>query len=326
MNGQVRLSRWCLTRLVAAVPVIIGITALTFVLIHIAPGDPIYILAGDGGSPSYYAEMRAKYGLDQPLLVQFVRYIRAVVSGDLGYSFMFQAPVLRLLADSVAASVVLGGAALLIATVAGCTLGVALALSQSRLVEHGMRAIAAVAYAAPVYWTGQVFILVGAVTLGLFPVSGMTSARETLTGTAWAADLAWHLVLPALTLSLPLSVMVMQVTRASLIETLGEPFVRAARTRGLSRPRVMVRHVLPHAMVPVTALIGQQAADLVAGAALTEALFGWPGVGHLVLHASLHRDYPLVLGAFIAISSSVMLVNTISDAAVAWLDPRVRLR
>ncbi|MBA3270931.1 MAG: ABC transporter permease [Acidobacteria bacterium] len=317
--------RWALARLIFAVPVVAGITTLTFVLIHIAPGDPIYVLAGDGGSPAYYAEMRAKYGLDRSLVDQLARYVRAVSVGDLGYSFMFQSPVLRLLLDHVMASLVLGCTALVIGTLAGYAVGVTAAVAKSRLLDNGIRLAAATAYAAPVYWTGQVFIFIAAVTLGWLPVGGIASARESLTGLAWVADVGRHLLLPAVTLSLPLAAVVMQVTRASIIEGLGETYVRAMYARGLSQTRVVVRHVVPNALVPVTALVGQHAAEIVAGAALTEALFGWPGVGYLVLHASLHRDYPLVTGAFIAISSSVVLVNAFTDAIVAWLDPRIRL-
>ncbi|MCA1559987.1 MAG: ABC transporter permease [Acidobacteria bacterium] len=230
--------RWLLRRLFLALPVVVGVTALTFTLIHLAPGDPIYMLAGDGGSPSYYADMRAKYGLDRSLGEQFLRYARAVATGDLGYSFMFQSPVLRLLLEHSAASLLLGLSALAVATVGGFASG----------------------------------------TLA-----------------------------------------------AVMLEALQEPYVRALSARGLSYRRIVRRHVARIALVPVTALVGQHAAQVVASAALTEALFGWPGIGYLVLHASLHRDYPLVTAAFILISSSVVFFNAIADAACAWLDPRIRL-
>ncbi len=326
MTADAPMMRWVLGRLLVAMPVVLGVTTLTFALIHLAPGDPIYLLAGDGGSPAYYEDMRAKYGLDRPLLEQFLRYIRAVAMGDLGYSFMFQSPVLRLLLDHAAASLLLGFAALALGSTIGFGAAVLCVITQSRVLDAVLRGGATLAYAAPVFWTGQIFILIAAVKLGWLPVGGISTARETLDGADWLLDVARHLVLPAVTLALPLAAVIARVSRASLIEGMGEAYVLATYARGLSRLRVIGRHVIPNALVPVTALIGQHAADIVAGAALTEALFGWPGVGYLVLHAALHRDYPLVTGAFILISTSVVLFNALSDAAIAWLDPRIRLQ
>lgn len=325
MSDSLSAARWVVQRLALSLPVVAGVTALTFVMIHLAPGDPVYMLAGDGGSPSYYAEMRAKYGLDRSLGEQFLRYTRAVATGDFGHSFMYQAPVLRLLLDHAAASLLLGLSALVVATAGGFTVGTVAALTRSRLLAGVIRAGTALAYAAPVFWTGQMLVLLGAVTLGLFPVGGMSSARETLTGPAYAADVARHLVLPMVTLALPFAAVVAGVTRASVLETLREPFVHALFARGLSRRLVIRRHIAPIALIPVAALVGQHAAQVVASAAITEALFGWPGIGYLVLHASLHRDYPLVTAAFIVISSGVVFFNAAADALSAWLDPRVRL-
>ena len=326
MSRDPSVLRWLSRRLLLAAPVVIGVTTLTFVLIHLAPGDPIYALAGDGGSPAYYAEMRAKYGLDRSLAEQFLRYVANVASGDLGYSFMFQSPVIGLLASHAGASLLLGLSALTLGSLAGFCLGALCALSRSALVDRFVRAAASLAYAAPVFWSGQLLILVGAVVLGWLPVGGMTTAREALTGGPWIYDVARHLLLPAITLSLPLAAVVVRVTRASILEGLHETYVHATYARGASRARVLTRHVIPNALVPVTTLIAQHAGEVVAGAALTEALFGWPGIGYLVLHASLHRDYPLVTAAFIIISSSVVVFNALGDAAVAWLDPRIALR
>jgi peptide/nickel transport system permease protein len=172
---------------------------------------------------------------------------------------------------------------------------------------------------------GQMLMLLVALKLGWLPVAGMSSVRAPLSGLDLAADVARHLILPAVTLALPFVAIVTSVTRASVLGMLREPFIGAAAARGASRWVQVVRHAGPNAAVPVTALIGQHAAELVAGAALTESLFGWPGMGYLVLHASLHRDYPLVTGAFIVISAGVVIVNIVTDAACAWLDPRARL-
>lgn len=325
MTTGVSRGRWIGRRLLLALPVMGGVTALTFALIHAAPGDPIYALAGDGGSPAYYADMRARYGLDRPLAEQFARYAGLVFRGDLGYSFMFQSPVSRVLLDHLPSSLLLGASALALSVALGVTVGLACARWPGTAIDAGVRSLLSILYAAPVFWTGQVLMLIAAVKLGLLPVAGMSSVRDPSTGWAFAADVARHLVLPAVTLALPFMAVVTSVTRASVLEMLREPFLRAAAARGLARWALVVRHAAPNAAVPVVALVGQHAAGLVAGAAITESLFGWPGIGYLVLHASLHRDYPLVTGAFIVISAGVVLVNVVTDAACAWLDPRVRL-
>ena len=316
--------RWVMRRLLLAVPVIVGVTALSFVLIHLAPGDPIYALAGDGGSPAYYAELRARYGLDRPIAAQFATYARIVFSGDLGYSFMFQAPVARVLSDHLPSSLLLGGAALVLAIIVGVSFGVLCAFVPGSWVDRVLRVAMAVIYAAPVFWSGQVLMLVVALKLGLLPVAGMSSARDPMAGVAHVADVARHLVLPAVALALPFIAVVTSVTRASVLGMLSEPFITGAAARGATRWRLVIHHAAPNAAVPVTALIGQHAAGLAAGAALTESLFGWPGIGYLVLHASLHRDYPLVTGAFIVTTAGVVLSNMVTDAVCAWLNPRVR--
>ncbi|HVL70203.1 MAG TPA: ABC transporter permease [Vicinamibacterales bacterium] len=315
---------WVVRRLAVAAAVVAGVAVVTFVLIHLAPGDPIYLLAGDGGSPAYYADMRARYGLDRPLPAQLATYLAAVLTLDFGYSFVHQAPVSRVLLAHAPASLLLGGAALALATAAGLFAGVLPALTRSLAVDRVVRWGASITYASPVFWTGQIFVYVFAVRLGILPAAGITTARETLTGLAAGGDVLRHLLLPALTLSLPFAAIIARVVRAALVEIAREPFVLATSARGFSRARVLLGHAVPNVLPPVVTLVGLHAAQLAAGAALIEALFGWPGVGHLVLQASLHRDYPLVVGAFIGISASVVFFNAAADAVCAWLDPRVR--
>lgn len=316
---------WIVRRASLAVLVVIGITTFTFVLIHVAPGDPIYVLAGDGGSPSYYADMRAKYGLDRPIVEQFVRYARAVLTADLGYSFMYQAPVARVLIQHAPASMLLGFIALILATVGGFAIGIVAGARAHGPFDATVQALTSVIYSAPVFWTGQMLIILLAVKLGIFPAGALSTARDDLHGLACVRDVAWHLVLPATALALPFMAVVARVTRAAIIEALRETFILAATARGLSRTRVVARHAAANALVPLVALVGEHAANVVAGAALTEALFGWPGLGDLVMHASLHRDYPLVTAAFILISSSVVLFNAATDVACSFIDPRIAL-
>lgn len=318
-------ARWIVRRTLLALIVVAGVATLTFALIHLAPGDPIYVLAGDGGSPSYYADMRAKYGLDRPLVEQFARYAGAVTRADFGYSFMFQAPVARVLAQHAPASLLLGFTALAMATSVGFVLGLATGARPNGALDAAVSAFTALAYSAPVFWTGQVLIILLAVKLGLFPAGGITSARADLHGVLHLLDVLRHLVLPAITLALPFLAVVARITRAAVVDALQEPFILAASARGLSRTRIVTRHAAAVALIPVVAVVGEHAAAVVAGAALTEALFGWPGLGYLVLHASLHRDYPLVIAAFIVISTGVVVFNAATDAVCAYFDPRIAL-
>ena len=318
-------ARWIMSRLALAVAVVIGVATLTFALIHLAPGDPIYALAGDGGSPEYYADMRAKYGLDRPIAEQFGRYAKAVAVADFGYSFMYQAPVARVLAQHAPASLLLGFTALILATSAGFTIGMIAGARPNGPFDAVTKALASITYAAPVFWTGQVLIIGFAVKLRLLPAGGMTSAREDLHGLSFALDVVKHLVLPAMTLSLPFMAVVARVTRAAISEALREPYILAAAARGVPRRRIVARHAAMNALAPLVALVGEHAAGVVAGAALTEALFGWPGLGYLVLHAALHRDYPLVTSTFIVISVSVVFFNAAADVACTYLDPRITL-
>jgi peptide/nickel transport system permease protein len=321
---MIAFSLWCARRVASGILVVAGIAALTFVLVHLAPGDPVYLLAGDSGSLAYYQEMRAKYGLDRTLFEQFVLYGRSILWRDFGYSFMYQAPVFEVVMAHLPASLLLGATATVLATVVGSALGYLAVAHRSNRVDAIVRGWASASYAAPVFWTGQLLMILMSVKLGWLPVGGMFEARQSTTGIDAIVDVGRHLILPALTLSLPFMAVVIRVSRASLLETLREPFVDAAYARGLGRHRVMLRHAAPLAALPVVALVGQHAAQLAAGAALTESLFAWPGIGYLILHASQHRDYPLVTATFIVISTAVVVVNALTDALCAWLDPRIR--
>lgn len=325
MRFRTSRARWLLHRFALAASVVVGVATLTFVMIHAAPGDPIYALAGDGGSPAYYADMRAKYGVDRPIVEQFGRYARAVAVGDFGYSFMYQAPVARVLVQHAPPSLLLGFSALLLATCGGFTIGTMAGARPNRSFDRVTRVLGSVAYSAPVFWTGQVLIILLAVKLRLLPAGGMTSARDDLRGMQYAIDVGTHLVLPAVALSLPFMAVVARVTRAAIAEALREPFVLAATARGLSRRRVVARHAAANALVPMMALVGERAGSVIAGVALTEALFGWPGLGSLVLRASLYRDYPLVTATFIVISSTVVFFNAFTDVASTYIDPRITL-
>ena len=312
-------------RLVAAVPLIAGVLMLTFALIHLAPGDPVQVLAGDGGDAAYYAAMRARYGLDRPLPEQFGRYAAAMLRGDLGYSFSYQQPVGRIILGRLPATLLLTGTALVLSTTCGIALGILAATRHHTPLDHGIAAVTLTAYAMPVFWLGQLLVLLFAVRWGMLPVQGMTSVREAYTGARHLADVARHLALPALTLALPQLALTARLTRTSLREALAEDYIATARAKGLAERAVILGHAARNALLPVVTALGGHLGTLLTGAALTETVFAWPGLGRLLLDAALKRDYPLLMGIFLLVSLVVVAANLLTDVVYTALDPRVRL-
>jgi len=300
-----------------------GLLVLTFFLVHLAPGDPVIALGGEHGDPGYYALIRAKFGLDRPLPEQFAVYAARILGGDLGMSFVHGRPVSRVIAERLPATLLLMSTALVLSTVAGVSLGTMAARRAHRRGDLFLRSVALVGQAVPPFWLAQLGILALAVGTGLLPVQGMTDARRGTAGLAYILDVARHLALPALVLACGELALTTRLVRAALIEALGADYVRTARAKGL--PEVLVTvHALRNALLPVVTLIGGRIGTLCAGAVLVEAVFAWPGVGHLLLASLLARDYPVLLGIFLLVSVSVVVTNLLTDLAYGWLDPRIR--
>jgi peptide/nickel transport system permease protein len=318
--------RYVVQRLLQAVPVLLGLLVFNFLLIHTAPGDPIYVLAGQSGDAAYYAEMRARFGLDRPLHEQLGRYVLNVLRGDFGYSFAYRQPVFQVIASRVPATLLLSLSGLLIATVLGVWLGTLAARYADSPVDHLISVTTLVGYSMPAFWLGQVLLIVFAANLGLFPVQGMTTARGGYTGWRYGLDVAWHLVLPSVTLGLLQLALVTRLTRTGLLEVLAEDYVRTARAKGLLSGAVLFRHALRNALLPVVTVVGGHVGTLLAGAVLTEIIFAWPGLGRLLYDATLSRDYPLLMAIFLVVSASVVVVNLLTDLTYLLLDPRVRYR
>jgi peptide/nickel transport system permease protein len=313
-------------RLAQAIPVLAGLLVFNFVLIHAAPGDPIYVLAGQSGDAAYYSEMRARFGLDRPLPEQLGRYILNVLSGDFGYSFAYRQPVFQVIVARVPATLLLSLGGLTVATVLGLWLGTISACHADSPLDYLISAGSLIGYSMPAFWLGQVLLILFAGWLGLFPVQGMTTARVSYSGFSYVLDVAWHLVLPATTLGLLQLALVSRLTRTGLLEVLGEDYVRTARAKGLGARAVLYRHALRNALLPVVTVVGGHIGTLLAGAVLTEIIFAWPGLGRLLYDATLSRDYPLLMALFLAVSASVIVVNLLTDLAYAALDPRIRYR
>lgn len=317
---------YVLQRLIQGVPVLFGLLVLNFVLIHSAPGDPIYVLAGQSGDAAYYAEMRARFGLDRPLPEQLGRYVLNVARGDFGYSFAYRQPVFQVILSRVPATLLLSLSGLTLATVLGLWLGALSARHADTPLDYLISTGTLVGYSMPAFWLGQVLIIIFAAGLGLFPVQGMTTARGGYTGLGYVLDVLWHLVLPAATLGLLQLALVTRLTRTGLLEVLAEDYVRTARAKGLAPRAVLYRHALRNALLPVITVVGGHVGTLLAGVVLTEIIFAWPGLGRLLFDATLSRDYPLLMAIFLVVSASVVVVNVVTDVAYVALDPRVRYR
>jgi peptide/nickel transport system permease protein len=320
------VGRYLLRRLVQVVPLLLGILVLTFVLIHLAPGDPIYALAGQSGDAAYYASMRARFGLDRPVGEQLLIYLWNAAQGDFGYSYVHSQPVFQVIGDRVPATLLLMVSALVLSTGLGVWLGLVAVRTHARPPDHAIVVGSLLGAALPTFWLGQVLVIAFAGWLGWFPVQGMTTARSTATGLDYILDVLRHLVLPVTTLTILQLTLVTRLTRAGLLEGLAEEYVRTARAKGIPRPRVLSRHVLPNAVLPVVTLVGSHFGTLLTGAVLTEIIFAWPGLGRLLYDATLARDYPLLMGIFLVAAVGVIAANLVTDLAYALLDPRVRLR
>lgn len=286
------------------------VAGLVFALIHLIPGDPVDVMLGESAQAADRTALRQRLGLDQPVTQQLAGFYAGLLHGDLGLSLHQGVPVTALIAQRLPATLQLAGAALLFALALSLPLGMLAARHAGRWPDQAASGVALVGLSVPNFWLGPLLILVFSIGLGLTPVSG----RDGLVS----------LILPALTLGLSLAAINTRMVRASLLEVLEQPFVRTARAKGLSRGRALWRHALPNAALPVLTLVGLQLGHLLAGAVITETVFAWPGLGSLLMDAIRQRDYPVVQGCVLFISSAYVLVNAFTDLTYGWLDPRTR--
>lgn len=305
------MTRFLVRRLLLAIPVLLGVATLVFALIHMIPGDPVQAMLGDAASPESVAELRGRLGLDRPLHVQYKAFLASAVRGDLGVSLRTSERVTTAIAARVPATVELALAAMFVAVVIAIPAGIVAAVWSGTALDHAATTLALIGISMPTFWLGPVLALVFSIGLGWLPVSG----RGTLA----------HLVLPAITLGAPLAAVLARMTRASLMDELREPYVMAARARGLSGARVVLKHALRNSLIPIVTVLGLQVGAVLTGAVITETIFAWPGVGRLLIQSIGFRDYPLVQGCILLIAVTYVSVNLLTDVAYASLDPRIRL-
>jgi peptide/nickel transport system permease protein len=308
------------------VPAVAAIIVITFVIIQLAPGDPVDAVASGNGDDAYYAFMREKFGLDQPRWVQFRTFATNVLTGDLGVSFAQGQRVSTLIWDRLPPTLLLMGSALVISSIGGLAFGLLAAKRPYRFLDMGISTAALLGYALPVFWLAQLALLWLAFRTGWFPIQGMTDARANYTGWAHYRDVIHHLALPALVLAVSEVALVARVARTGLIQQNAADYVRTAKSKGLSPNRSLLRHALPNAMLPVVTVIGGRIGSFFSGAVLVETVFGWPGMGRLLLQASENRDHPVLLGLVLVVAFSVVLANLLTDLVYAWIDPRIRFR
>ncbi|EMD9442770.1 ABC transporter permease [Burkholderia cepacia] len=330
MNTALRLTSTVLRGLA----VVLGVLVVNFFLVRLAPGDPALMLAGDAGSgdAAYVERLRVQLGLSRPLVEQFALYLRDLAHVDFGFSYRNQMPVLQLVVDRLPATLLLMAAAFAVSVVAGVTAGAIAAYGESRggpwarRVARAIGALAVIVYATPLFWLSLMSVIVFSVVLGWLPSFGMESVGAGYTGWRRALDVAAHLVLPATTLGLVYGAIYVQLTRAAMLEVIEREFVRTARAKGASEPRVMIRHVLRNALLPVVTLGGLQLGQLAGGALVTEIVFAWPGLGGLMYDALLQRDYPVLLGLLAVVAALVVLFNALTDLLYGIVDPRIDWR
>ncbi len=298
-------------RLLATIPVIFGVVLLVFSMLHLVPGDPVKMMLGEfQASPAQIAKLQSQLHLDEPLPQQFGRYVWNALHGDLGRSIRSNKPVTQEIMDNLPSTLELAITGLLVAAVLGISFGVLAAVKQYSWIDAGSMLVALIGISMPSFWLGLLLIFTFSLRFRLFPATG-------------GGDLK-HLVLPAVTLGLGASAIIARLTRSSMLEVLRNEYVTTARAKGLRESRVIIRHALKNALIPVVTIFGLQFGQLLAGTVVIETVFGRPGIGRLIVDAILNKDFPLVQGIVLVIAISYVVVNLIVDLLYAFLDPRIR--
>ncbi|MEZ5790627.1 MAG: ABC transporter permease [Nitratireductor sp.] len=318
--------RYIAKRLFYGLLLLIGVLVLNFLLIHAAPGDPAEVIAGEmgGATEEMMAEIRSSYGLDKPLFVQLAIYLGNVAQGDLGKSFFFNQSVVSLIAVRIWPTIILVLAAQVFSILLGVVMGVLAARKPQGLISAFVSVFSTIGYAAPVFWTGIMLIILFASMFPIFPVEGMRSARFEGGTFAYMLDVAHHLVLPAVTLGIIFLAQYARLSRASMIDVLGADYVRTARAKGLREMVVVFKHALRNAILPIITVAGIQFGNLISGALLVETVFNWPGMGRLAFDSILRRDYPTALGVLFFAALMVVVANLVTDLSYRLADPRIR--
>jgi peptide/nickel transport system permease protein len=315
-------------RLLQTIPALLIIAVLNFSIVQLAPGDAADVLAGEAGgaTPEYMAELRKQFGLDQPMPVQLGLYLKNVATLNLGYSFRNGMPVRDLVWQRLGPTLLLMGTTILFSVGVGMLLGIAAAGRPNTFRDQAISVVSLLSYATPLFWVGLMLISIFSLKLGWFPTSGMETIAAFHEGWDLLVDIAHHLVLPAITLSLFYMALYTRLMRATMLEQAGMDYVTTARAKGLTERRIIFRHILRNAVLPIVTMAGVQIGALLGGSVVVETVFGWPGMGLLAYQALFARDINLLLGIFFISACLVVVVNLIVDLLYGVLDPRIEMR
>ncbi|KAA0683866.1 ABC transporter permease [Neorhizobium sp. P12A] len=309
-----------ISRVLSTVPVLFGLCVLSYTLLAMIPGDPVTAMLGMDASPDAIAALRAKFALDQPLPIRFLSWFGHLLTGDLGRSIQSGRPVLDMVMTALVPTIQLGLAALLISLLIAIPAGVISASRRNTAADYGVSLLSLAGLSLPSFWLAILLVLFLSIRLQLFPSTGYVAFSDN------PASALRHITLPAITLGVALAASTMRMTRAAMLEVLNADYIRTARAKGLPRWRVVWKHALRNALIPVTTLVGLQLGQLMGGVVVTETVFAWPGIGKLTVDAIFSRDYPVVQGAILASAVLFVFINLATDLLYAVLDPRLRKR
>lgn len=321
------MKRYLGKRVLTGILTVFIVMILNFFIMHLAPGDPIKIIAGMERPNELQMEaLRVRYGLDQPLLVQLGQYVGNLLKGDFGTSYTYNQPVAQLILGTMGSSMLLAFTSCVVAFAIGTLLGLYAARHKGRWIDNALSYVSYLFDSMPPFWLGLVAILVFASTLHILPTSGMVDLRNPQQGIGYVLDVLTHLILPCGTMTLIQIPQYLRLTRSSVVQVMEEDYITTFRAAGMAEGHIFRKYVLKNAILPTLTVFGISLAYVISGAALVEIVFAWPGTGRLMLNAINRRDYPLLMGIYLMISISVAMVTMIVDIVYAWLDPRIRLK
>jgi len=318
---------YLLRRGIQTILTIFLIIILNFFIINFAPGDPVRVIAGEFAfsNPEYVENLRKRWGLDKPITERLIIYLTNLMKGDMGFSFRYMQKVSQIIGERILATLLLTFTSLILSFILGVSLGVYSARRHGKTIDISLSFIMLLLYSMPVFWLGILLMLFFSVHLKLFPIAGMFSSRVSYTGFMLVLDVLWHMFLPVLTLTLANLPIYYKITKASVLEQSNEDYVRTFKAYGLRRDKVFKKYILRNAILPPVTIFGLQLGFVLSGAALVEIIYGWPGMGRLLLDAAFYRDYPLLMGLYLVTAVSVALANFLTDITYMFLDPRVKL-
>lgn len=320
------LRRYIIRRVLYSIPLVLIVIIINFLIIHLAPGDPATILAGENAPLDVIERIRDQLKLDQPLYIQLIVYMCNIIRLDFGYSYSTNTPVISMILDRIPATLLLVTLSTIIALIIGIIAGVISSKKVYSLTDNIVTTSSLIAFSMPNFWLGMILILIFGLYLGIFPIAGMITLRVSYTGLAYIIDVIMHLILPAIALGLSTLAIYYRMTRASMLEELKKDYVTTAWAKGLTEFQVLYGHAIRNALLPIVTVLGMRIGYIFSGSVIIETVFGWPGMGRLTFFAIGSRDYPLLMGIFTIVSITVIVVNLLTDILYYYIDPRIRFQ